>query len=331
MLLENVNNTILLTGAGFTHNFGTPLAKEMWALIFNSKKIQTSVKLRSLLLEDFDYESVYYSVINGNYLEEDKKILTEAIIMAYNRIDKIISEWHSSGDDINALNIYGFQDFINRFYKPGKKSFIFSLNQDLLLERLYYNGQKLVMHGLRYQSDLYFSTNFDLALTKNPFIELPDKEEISREDYANDIKNGFYYIKLHGSSNWKRKDGETRIVIGFNKEEQIKEEPILSVYFDIFNSALKIKDVKLLISGYSFSDEHINKIISDSCNSSNLSVYVLSPQNVDQFKKMLLEKKHGKDIWNSIKGYYPYTLKMLFPKDQSDSTFLDLVYENYFN
>ncbi|KAF5421924.1 MAG: hypothetical protein C5S44_05655 [Candidatus Methanocomedens sp.] len=37
---------VLLTGAGFTKNFGTPLASEMWAEIFNHKKIQAQPKIK---------------------------------------------------------------------------------------------------------------------------------------------------------------------------------------------------------------------------------------------------------------------------------------------
>lgn len=31
-----MGNKILLTGAGFSHNFGLPLAKNVWGMIFNN-------------------------------------------------------------------------------------------------------------------------------------------------------------------------------------------------------------------------------------------------------------------------------------------------------
>ena len=34
----NFKKNILLTGAGFTANFGAPLAKEMWSKILNNPK-----------------------------------------------------------------------------------------------------------------------------------------------------------------------------------------------------------------------------------------------------------------------------------------------------
>ncbi len=52
---------ILLTGAGFTHNFGGFLAREMWSKIFNNPIVQASTEARKLLLDDFDFESIYES------------------------------------------------------------------------------------------------------------------------------------------------------------------------------------------------------------------------------------------------------------------------------
>jgi len=40
------NDRVLLTGAGFTKNFGGPLAREIWSLIFNNPRIQQTPSLR---------------------------------------------------------------------------------------------------------------------------------------------------------------------------------------------------------------------------------------------------------------------------------------------
>lgn len=54
---------ILLLGAGFTKNFGGLLANEMWAHIFNHEKVQAQSRIKELMLNDFDYESIYYAVL----------------------------------------------------------------------------------------------------------------------------------------------------------------------------------------------------------------------------------------------------------------------------
>ena len=49
-------NRILLTGAGFTHNFGAPLASEVSNLIFNS--ISNNTQLLDLLRNQWHYLKV---------------------------------------------------------------------------------------------------------------------------------------------------------------------------------------------------------------------------------------------------------------------------------
>ena len=68
-----INKFVLLTSAGFTYHFGGFLAKEMWALIFNNPDIGEHPQLKELLRNDFDYESIYYKVIEGNGFKDAEK------------------------------------------------------------------------------------------------------------------------------------------------------------------------------------------------------------------------------------------------------------------
>jgi len=56
---------VLLTGAGFTKNFGGFLAIEMWSKVFNHPEIQSSEKLKSLIQNNFNYENIYSDVLNN--------------------------------------------------------------------------------------------------------------------------------------------------------------------------------------------------------------------------------------------------------------------------
>ncbi len=85
-----ISKNILLTGAGFTHTFGAPLAKQMWAEIFNDKHIQDSPRLKNLMLNKFDYEQIYNSVEKGKYSSQEKKIMRNAIQSAYKNFDDTI-------------------------------------------------------------------------------------------------------------------------------------------------------------------------------------------------------------------------------------------------
>ncbi|MBE0460683.1 MAG: hypothetical protein IBX60_03505 [Candidatus Aminicenantes bacterium] len=70
---------ILFTGAGFTHNFGAPLAREMGYLIFNNLKVQAEPRIKSLLLRNIDFESAYYSIIEGDYNDNEKHAISLAV------------------------------------------------------------------------------------------------------------------------------------------------------------------------------------------------------------------------------------------------------------
>lgn len=71
-MIKDISGHILFTGAGFTKNFGGLLASEMWSKIFNHEQVQSRKNLKELLTEDFDYESIYYKVINGSFEDDEK-------------------------------------------------------------------------------------------------------------------------------------------------------------------------------------------------------------------------------------------------------------------
>lgn len=139
------NEVMLLTGAGFSANFGCPLAQEMWSWIFNNPLIQNSPTLRELMLKYPNFESVIYQVRNHTESAQDKDSMEEALRAAYQVIDEKIIDWRRIGrSGSNSLNMRDWQQFLTMFSgKPQTtdKGFIFTLNQDLLLEREYVDFQ----------------------------------------------------------------------------------------------------------------------------------------------------------------------------------------------
>jgi hypothetical protein len=190
--------------------------------------------------------------------------------------------------------------------KPG---FFFTLNQDLFIERHYYNGPTPTLPGInRRQSWFTGERTSSLAAEK---VVLPD----SADGIASSI-SGFNYVKLHGSSNWYTADQQT-MVIGHAKKDQIAAQPILAKYFDVFRSALAIGNRQLLCIGYSFFDEHINTAIRDGMKN-GLRLYVLSPESPDALDARLRKQgEMGELIWRGLAGYFQSDLKTLFPPDQS--------------
>ncbi|RCV65873.1 hypothetical protein C5S53_01545 [Methanophagales archaeon] len=220
---------ILLTGAGFTKNFGAPLAIEMWATIFNHKKIQTQPGIKELMMDNFDYESIYTSIIEGSYTEDEKKAIRDAVMFAYDNIDSILRKY--ACDFQVSVKLNKITEFITRFnenrikgyYLPdnGNKSFIFTLNQDLFFERLYCDSL-LSIPGI--ENDLeWFTSDFRKQLGDPDYCRLPNEGALNRIK-SDILQNGkFFLIKLHGSCNWRSYDGTENIVIGKGKKEQIQK------------------------------------------------------------------------------------------------------------
>ena len=96
-----MSDVVILTGAGFTKNFGGFLGEEMWAKIFNNPKLNQFNNLRLALRntflggitnegECFDYEFVYSTIIenkDGKYSKKEREVFQEVIEEAYKNLD----------------------------------------------------------------------------------------------------------------------------------------------------------------------------------------------------------------------------------------------------
>jgi hypothetical protein len=136
-----ISNIALLTGAGFTCDFGGYLADEMWSLIFSHPKIQDNKHIRQLMLRDFNYESIYHAILYTNSMplqheewrEDDRQAIKSAMIDTYWKLDQsIYNNRYTFARDFQTLN-----RFIGKFFTPGKTSYFFTLNQDIFVERIY--------------------------------------------------------------------------------------------------------------------------------------------------------------------------------------------------
>jgi hypothetical protein len=89
------------------------------------------------------------------------------------------------------------------------------------------------------------------------------------------------YIKLHGSCNWVESSSGGRILImGGAKAVSIGQSPVLTWYHQQFRNALLQPDARLMLMGYSFSDEHINDAILDALDKSGLKVFIVDPAGI---------------------------------------------------
>jgi hypothetical protein len=307
-MINDCQERMLLTGAGFTKNFGGPLAKELWSVIFSNPILDSAPDVRETLRRDFDFESVYNDVMNGARLPADiaaseppwsdqQQALRIAVSEAYKYIDEKVRAFVFRRDAPYAVDVYQVQDFLGRFAGTSKKpGFFFTLNQDLFIERHHYNGPAPTLPGIP-QHQTWFSPNSTLPLEAEKVVLSTCAEATALNLSA------FNYVKLHGSSNWYTADQQT-MVIGHAKRDQIAMRPLLATYFDLFRSALATGNRRLLCVGYSFFDEHINTAIVGGIRD-GLRLYILSPEAPDVLAHRLEEQNEaGATIWRALAGYF---------------------------
>ncbi len=329
---KTISTNLLLTGAGFTRNFGGFLAKEMWSKMFNNPSLQGFPRIKDLLLQDFDYESIYNKVLHGSYNDNEKENITNLIHDVYKELDEIIRQWTYTNDSPYPVNIYGVNKFIERFAGDiNNIGMFFTLNQDLFIERHYNSITTNLIHtGVRKIPDAHKIIS-RLPLEKTDYIRLPTKLEMNK-DFTNSLtSSNFHYVKLHGSYGWESSNGINRLVIGSNKESQIADEPLLTYYHNLFKEALQVKNAKLMVIGYGFRDNHINEVLVEAYAKFKLRLYVISPLEQSEFIRYIKSiDGYGSDILNSLNGYFPYDLLAVFPTNQSESHAYREIMRSYF-
>jgi hypothetical protein len=329
------SNTILLTGAGFTKNFGGFLAREMWAQIHNRLQKYNEESLLQIIRDEFDYEKIFEELVKGTeYSDEQKDKVNKSFLEAYKFMDQIICNEEALYGGNHYIDTNGIRNFLNEFSNNRREpGFFFTLNQDIVFER-YFRIVRFTIPGFI----KYIDAN-TIDINNTPFsdswcIDAPTEKVLEqKKDKMNWQNESFYYIKLHGSFHWKDSERENMMVIGTSKEEDIEKEPILRWYKQIFESVLSKPDCRILIIGYGFRDQHINKVIVNSIKDKGLKLFVICPVDPETFKNDTLRNTgpdNKKIIWEAVSGYYPYTIQTIFPLDKHPTPQYDQLKNDFF-
>lgn len=345
-MTKQISNTVLMTAAGYTKNFGGLLADQMWAEIFNHKEVQGNPALKELLFNNFDYESVYHEVCNDDDTDSEKKIYTvdakkainTAILEAYKKLDVIAQNYIPVRDDSKHNILIGARKIIDCLTRDRSQiNFFFTLNQDIFVERLISDTEKSIMWpGIGKRFFIPRSSECQRPLENNNFINVPDGDKLDTTKRAVDLPNNeCHYIKLHGSFGWKSSDPDksNKLVIGRNKERQIADESLLTWYFDLFKQVLFQRGIRLLIIGYGFRDDHINEVIAKAGEKHDMKIYIISPVKPREFINELSAEDHvyGKQILRCLSGYFQASFGDIFPADGSDTPKWRDLYELFFD
>lgn len=297
---------VLLTGAGFTHNFGGFLTKQMWEHIFNQPMVQQLPNLRKALLNrknKFNYEDIYEFLQKRG--GENLKAYIRALDKVYTDIDMLVLK--SKRQDLHKIGLNDLRTWLNNFKgSQKKKGFVFTLNHDLCLER--------------HASSNSFLPYLPGAPKAAQCLELQKFEEIGKAVLPKDINSEgvddtlqeLNLIKLHGSCNWRDHNGNSILVIGRTKTKAIADEPLLNYYKDLFRTVLQMHGMHLWTIGYGFGDKHINDILADSIINHGLSLYIINPQRPEIFFESILKCPKGKTLRDAIRGYIPNSFVGIF-------------------
>ncbi len=325
------SDKILLTGAGFTKNFGGFLSEEMSDQIFNSNEVEEEGRVKEFIRNnpDLDYEILYQKIQKGKeFKKNEKQAFHNAVLRAYQNLDEAIRQWIFNFDSPYPVCAQFLNEMISRFADSGQ-GYFFTLNQDLFIERKY-KGRNSCWPAMGTVWDPPFhKNNISFPLKEEDFCTLPNNDILDENKKEQILKScRFMYIKLHGSYGWLSHDGSQKMVIGGEKLEKIKKEPLLRWYYDLFNKVFANKNQKLMVIGYGFRDEHINEILSKS---PGLKICVISPLKRKDFKEMLIKEcPFGEKLHDLLYKYYDKNLEQIFPMNQEVSLTYKQIKRDFF-
>ncbi|MFA5820828.1 MAG: SIR2 family protein [Candidatus Gracilibacteria bacterium] len=290
---------VLLTGAGFSKNFGGWTGNELRKVIITNLH---KPELQQIFIEDEDYENAYTNAIENSELNaDDKTTISKAVKQSYAGLcNNMRARWSEERGRPGHMFANFIRPFLN--FKGNERPFFFTLNQDLFLEdkKGWFSPKAPKLEvGKHNFEDLEFE---QITATISP--------EIKIEDIEKDVNNhaGPAYIKLHGSYGWYSSNGQHRLVIGNNKTQQIKDEPLLDWYFQIFKQIMGAQK-NILVIGYSFKDKHINDALFENTEKHNGKILIINPsipenigsrKNVIFYPRTLLEIIQDNQQWIEI-------------------------------
>jgi hypothetical protein len=272
---------LLLTGAGFSRNWGGWLAEDVFEYLLGDTDLD--VELRRMLWADrrkgYGFEDTLgelQRLVREHGRSEDSR-----------RLDALDALTTSLAGMLNLMNQglaaarFEPSNDVNRSIAAFLRQFdaLFTLNQDLLLEH-HYNNDPAAFHASgragwqvagvrRLGPDVGFDPTPPMARMQTPSAD------------SFDAAHGFQpCFKLHGSSNFVRDPGGRILVMGGNKVDTIQDEPLLRWCRGQFVDYLSRAD-RLMVMGYSFGDRHINDAIAAAVGGGRLKLFIVDPRGVD--------------------------------------------------
>jgi SIR2-like domain len=260
---------ILLTGAGFTHNWGGWLASEIEGDLL--QRLRGNGEVHARVRDAAGFEEALAALQadvaqERSGAKEQYRVLKKAILESFQEMNLALANRGTL--EFSNIRRFSAKGFLARF------DAIYTLNQDLLLELLYdpLLEDRLPRRSCYSPGIAGFKTQglfADSFIGKTRRIEgLPLRiDHVAQPIY-----------KLHGSVDWV--DGSSELlVMGGGKQETIEHTPILKEYFVRFWQNLIQPGACLMIIGYGFRDAHINDLLGRAWQANHsLSAFYVDPK-----------------------------------------------------
>jgi hypothetical protein len=275
----------LLTGAGFSYNWGGWLASEAFEYLLGAP--ETTTELRALLWANKEADGGFEDAL----ATLENEFATHGLPETQRQLDDLIA------GIVGMLNgMSGSME--RRAFEPHnnmqgsitelllKFDALFTLNQDTLLEYHY------APHVILRSNNRYQGLEFPGMVSAGPapiVFDPRSQHTVMRFPVAGDrftvSSQHQPYIKLHGSRNYVNGPTGNRIIImGGNKAASIPRIPVLQWYLNEFTRRISAAGAKLMVIGYSFSDKHINDAIAAGVDN-GLKLFIIDPAGVDVIDK----------------------------------------------
>lgn len=301
-------NIVILTGAGSSVDFGGKSMSGLWDVV------ESNIKIFSTILE-----SVKYS--DENKLKKDLEYLLSVLQIEKQNLEnkkedstivsgyiesiesKILSECSFSLPN-NAPHDFFLKKLLRARKNVDPRIKIFTLNYDISFETASDRIGAVLIDGFSFtQRQTFNPASYDIDIVYR------EKSRIhSEESFYSKV---LHLYKIHGSVTWSKNNVNDGLIY---KEKEPVIDPKNSVliypnsskyeksyempFFEIvgrLQTSLRKENTTLLVIGYGFNDEHINRILRESIkNNANLEVFIIKP-NIDFTNKSLNEFKEWID------------------------------------
>ena len=314
---------ILLTGAGFSRNWGGWLTDEVFEYLLGCPEINQDIQ--TALWRSKNSKLGFENTLQDLRAEAEKH-KHDRPTSNVKTFERMLEGMFDSMN--NGFKMVRFNPLVPSFTRGPEHdpdhirhflaSFdaIFTLNQDCLLElKCNEPGFHQLSEG-RWR-DMYCPGLKPLTANGTPYgppgLFEPDSKLYQIEPHQQP------YFKLHGSSNWRTGDS-TLLVMGGNKGQDIEKHFLLRSYHARFTSILQKPDTRLVIIGYSFRDPHINEKILNGIKT-GLKLFLIDPNGIDVLSDEIRVPTNNsmtlrQAIYGSILGASRRSLNSTFGGDQ---------------